>query len=124
MKKIETRQIGAGDWLGVVSQLTNLTVAVTNLTVAVNELIVAQSPKKEEPEKEEWPKKGDEFFFLNWMGEIGKIGWLPAAGEYGALEIGNCFRTREEALLHHDRLARLARYPELGQMIDDFGERK
>ena len=53
-----------------------------------------ESLKKEEPE---WPQNGDKCFYFNDFGEVYEITWDGCDFDQKGFELGNFYRTREEA---------------------------
>lgn len=48
-------------------------------------------------EGKEWPQIDDGYFYITWAGEVRIDSWVGCDIERHSLEIGNVFRTREEA---------------------------
>lgn len=83
-----------------------------------------ESLKKEE---QEWPQLGDDCFYSNSLGEISETTWGGCDFEQKSFELGNFYRTREEAE-NKVRAARLEatiarRRKELnGDWVPDWGD--
>lgn len=62
---------------------------------------------KKEKEKE-WPKNGDEYWYLTPAGLICSDLWCGLLLDEGCKEMNNCFRTKEEAIAYRDYLKAVA----------------
>lgn len=79
----------------------NITINMKNLTEDERELLMKLIEKANKVENDVWkPACGEIFYFLYSDGKIGKCHY---ADDF-AYEIGNCFRTKEEAKFELERL--------------------
>ena len=76
--------------------------------------------QQEQPEDKEWPQYGDGYYFINSDGNIGDGHFYISNNPSGKnrLDIGNCFRTREEAEFEVERLKVLAEMKKFAEPKD------
>ena len=67
----------------------------------------------EEQEEAEFPKDGDEVYYINALGEVHKA-YFNSEEDDGSLSIGNVFRTQEEAEFARERLKVIAEMKRCG----------
>lgn len=67
-------------------------------------------------EKQSWPQMGDKYWYIKFNNTIGCTEWDNMTEEFQMLEIGNVFRTQEEAEFKTEQLKVLH---ELEQLADD-----
>lgn len=65
---------------------------------------------EDESKEKEWPQDGDGYYFINSVGVIADGFFYTTFNPYGKnrLDIGNCFKTKEEAEFELERLKVLA----------------
>ena len=71
---------------------------------------------EEHKQKQVWPQKGDKYWYIRYDNTIGHTVWDNMTEEFQMLEIGNTFRTQEEAEFKTEQLKVLH---ELEQLADD-----
>lgn len=71
---------------------------------------------EEYKKKQAWPKMGDKYWYIKFNNTIGCTVWDNLTEEFQMLEIGNVFRTQEEAEFKTEQLKVLH---ELEQLADD-----
>ena len=54
--------------------------------------------------EEEFPKKGDDYYYITSNGEISKVSFIGIKIDLDSVSIGNCFKTKEEAEFELERL--------------------
>ena len=78
-----------------------------------NWVTALETPKKppinhQETTKETWkPSEGDNYFFINAFAVVDSQKWEGWSSDNGLLDIGNCFRTKEEALAKAEQIKKL-----------------
>lgn len=83
----------------------NITVNMENLTDEEREQLLALIKKSNEPACGIWePKKDDEYWFIDRDGYILSSRWGWSSTEENRFNIGNCFRTEEEAEFEIERI--------------------
>lgn len=92
----------------------NMQAAIDLLTKQREEYLAAHPEATEKPQADEWPKMNDEYWFLYPDGEPDTSSWDADNYDMDAMAIGNCFRTKAEAIRHREALkvqAELRRMP-------------
>ena len=75
----------------------------------------------EEKENEMWkPKKGDYYFSVRTDGLVVRYDWTGQGADEGAFDVGNCFKTKEEAEKYKLRLQSMAYKPFLPKLAEDY----
>jgi len=78
---------------------------LSNQTIEFDPKSLTEEDKKkliEVLEDDTWPNKGDEYFYIDYMDnlEIGNTYWLDCSMDNDLKNVGDCFRTKEEAEKH------------------------
>lgn len=71
---------------------------------------------EEYKKKQIWPQKGDKYWYIRYDNTVDRTVWDNMTEEFQMLEIGNAFRTQEEAEFKTEQLKVLH---ELEQLADD-----
>ena len=79
---------------------------------------LANLPDEPEEKKEGWLKIGDKYWTLNPIGQTATDTWINSWVDLGRKRFGNVFRSDVEAEAHRARLKKLARHPELRELVD------
>lgn len=74
---------------------------------------------KYKPE-EEWPESGDDYWYIFGSGKVSRSFWVDATLDKRMLEIGNVFKTKEEAEFEVERRKVLCELEKLGKPFN-FG---
>lgn len=93
----------------IVEQISKLEEEISNLKNSIGER------EKEAKEVEEWPQVGDEYYAINDFGSVIRWTYKGDWADIGAFEIGNAFKTKEEAEFEVEKkkvIAELSRFCE------------
>lgn len=95
----------------------NVTALKQQLEAAQQEITkLQQAIEKAEPENDVWPKEGDEYWCINQLGGVvNNIFYKSLPIDTSRISIGNCYKTKQDALLAVEKLKVMA---ELKRLAD------
>lgn len=85
--------------------MEDIRINLENLNDKEREQFMALVEKAHKPKKKVWkPEKGETYWIVVGDGNIARQIWFENARDLNYWKIGNCFRTREEAVFHREKL--------------------
>ena len=95
--------------------MSTITINMENLSQEEQEQLLKLVEKGQKPVEREWPQEGDDYYFLTSDDCIEEESWYGDEFDCFRYDIGNCFRTEEEAEWYREHLKVCA---ELRRMAD------
>ncbi|WP_028124745.1 hypothetical protein [Eremococcus coleocola] len=77
---------------------------------------------KDKYEQEEFPKEGDEYWYIDESGKVYGAIWVGTTSGKEMFEIGNVFKTKEEAEFEVERLKVLRELEKMGRPFVEGGD--
>ena len=82
------------------------------------DIVEAENTLEEQSKEKEWPQDRDVYYYVASMGSVESLQWTDCPVDRQMAQIGNCFKTKEEAKFEVERLKVLAEMKKFAEPED------